>query len=191
MDNQIKIDLMTNTVSIVVTRKNGTRHTSEVNLDSYNLLLKEKHFWVHETRHKSKKFYLVYGGTNGKIMFVHRLIMKQYLTLENPEVDHINPSRTLCNLRSNLRVTGRSGQMRNTVANHGKHTLPTVPKKHWLDCVAKGGLRADQVIRIRAWGTATQMLASGKVEATREELLDLQAMLAEFHDSLPHHIAQQ
>lgn len=113
------------TTEVVITRKNGDQHV--LLLDTWLWpLLENFHYWVHETRYQSGKFYAA-TSYQGKLILVHRLVLEPFLTNEYPEVDHVEISSTLDCRVENLRVVNRFEQMKHQERNHESHTIPTRP----------------------------------------------------------------
>ena len=125
LENIIKPSLEDKTVEVVITRKNGDQHSLLFDEQLWPVL-KKFQWWVHETRHKSGKFY---GATrfNDKLLLAHWLVLEPFLSEEFPECDHIGPAATLDNRCRNLRVVTRFEQMRNQVRNRLSHSVPTRP----------------------------------------------------------------
>lgn len=123
--NKIKHSEDNQTVEVTITRHNGDQHVALFDAWLWPLLSKFN-FYLHETRHRSGKFYVA-TYFEGKLLLAHRIIMEPFLTSEFPEVDHIShgPNSTLDNRVRNLRTANRFDQMRNTAKNFQNHDVPT------------------------------------------------------------------
>jgi hypothetical protein len=123
-ENIISIDKETRTVTIGITRNDGSYHEAMYD-EFFHPGLVGLHWHTHETRHKSGRFYAA-TLINGKKWLLHRLILHGFLLPEFPEVDHIDPNRTLdCRVR-NMRLAKRFVQMN----NQRKHQLKPSGKQY-------------------------------------------------------------
>ena len=117
-ENTLAIDKENRTVIIGITRNDGSYHEALYD-EFFHPALAGLHWHTHETRHKSGSFYAA-TLINGKKWLMHRLILQGFLLPDFPEVDHIDPNRTLdCRVR-NLRLADRFIQMNNQRRHQGK-----------------------------------------------------------------------
>lgn len=92
IENEVRFLIPTDTVEVTITRKNGDEHIALFDLGLWPLL-KHYHWYVHETRHRSGKFYLATTINNCPV-FAHRIVMDRYLSDQFPEVDYTKISNT-------------------------------------------------------------------------------------------------
>jgi hypothetical protein len=111
--NQIIHNSEDNSVTIMVTRRNGNNYDVKVDAAMYDIILKYNlHIYVAPTSHNRNDFY-ARTYINGKQYLLHRLILEGILDDQYPEVDHINPYNTLDNRLCNLRPADRKMNMSN------------------------------------------------------------------------------
>ena len=132
-DNDIRFYPADRTVQVIITRLDGSQHTALYD-DWHYPALKNIQWHVNAARHKSQQFYAA-CQVDGKLWLMHRLIFEPFLCPGFPEIDHIDPYKTLDCRARNIRLASRFHNMRNQKRlqfdPHRLDGLPLPPPLPW------------------------------------------------------------